>query len=162
MGPINNSRQYDKVTALLAETKAGAQTVQLGSYAEGTDVDDGYFMLPHLVLNPPEDMAIVATEQMSPILPIMKFSSDDEAVARANGTEYGLGASVWSADEERAFAVADRMEAGMTFINGHSLPAMHPDTPAGGAKQSGCGYEISGDAVEGYVQLQSITTKTYA
>jgi len=163
MGPINNSRQYDKVTKLLAETKeAGADCVELGSYAEGTDVADGYFMLPHLVLNPPEDLRVVATEQMSPILPIMKFSTDDEAVARANGTEYGLGASVWSSDEKRAFALADRLEAGMTFINGHSLGAMHPATPAGGTKQSGCGYEISGDAVEGYVQLQSITTKNYA
>jgi len=94
MGPINNSRQYDKVTKLLAETKeTGADCVQLGSYAEGTDVEDGYFMLPHLVLDPPEDLSVVATEQMSPILPVMKFSSDDEAVARANGTEYGLGAS---------------------------------------------------------------------
>ena len=163
MGPINNPRQYDKVTALLAETKeAGPECLQLGTYAEGTDVNDGYFMLPHLVLNPPEDMSIVATEQMSPILPIMKFSSDDEAIARANGTEYGLGASVWSADEQRAFAIADRMEAGMTFINGHSLGALHPATPAGGTKQSGCGYEISADAVDGYIQLQSITTKTYA
>ena len=52
MGPINNSRQYDKVTKLLAETKASADCVQLGSYAEGTDVADGYFMLPHLVLDP--------------------------------------------------------------------------------------------------------------
>ena len=163
MGPINNSRQYDKVTKLLAETKeAGPECLQLGSYAEGTVVEDGYFMLPHLVLNPPEDLPIVATEQMSPILPIMKFSSDDEAVGRANGTEYGLGASVWSADQERALAIADRMEAGMTFINGHSLPALHPATPAGGTKQSGCGYEISAEAIEGYTQLQSITTKTYA
>ena len=90
MGPINNSRQYDKVTKLLAETKQAADVVQLGSYAEGTDVADGYFMLPHLVLDPSDDLKVVATEQMSPILPIMKFSTDDEAVARANGTEYGL------------------------------------------------------------------------
>ncbi len=163
MGPINNSRQYDKVTNLLAETKqAGAECLQLGAYAEGTDVEDGYFMLPHLVLNPAEEMRIVANEQMSPILPIMKFSSDEEALARANGTEYGLGASVWSSNPERALAFADRMEAGMTFINGHSLSALHPATPAGGAKQSGCGYEISAEAIEGYIQLQSITTKTYA
>ncbi|UXA05402.1 aldehyde dehydrogenase family protein [Mycobacterium sp. SMC-2] len=157
MGPINNSRQYDKVTKLLAETKEGADCVQLGSYAEGTDVEDGYFMLPHLVLNPPDDMRVVATEQMSPILPVMKFSTDDEAVARANGTEYGLASSVWSADENRAFAVADRMEAGMTFINGHSIFALHPDGPVGGAKQSGCGYEMSAEAVDSYTQLQSIT-----
>jgi acyl-CoA reductase-like NAD-dependent aldehyde dehydrogenase len=157
MGPINNSRQYDKVTKLLAETKKAADCVQLGSYAEGTDVADGYFMLPHLVLNPPDDLAVVATEQMSPILPIMKFSTDDEAVARANGTEYGLGSSVWSADEERAYALADRLEAGMTFINAHSILALHPDGPAGGAKQSGCGYEMNEYAIEGYTQLQAIT-----
>jgi aldehyde dehydrogenase len=157
MGPINNSRQYDKVTKLLAETKEAADCLQLGSYAEGTDVEDGYFMLPHLVLNPPDDLAVVATEQMSPILPIMKFSTDDEAVARANGTEYGLGSSVWSADEDRAYALADRLEAGMTFINAHSILALHPDGPAGGAKQSGCGYEMNEYAIEGYTQLQAIT-----
>ncbi len=157
MGPINNSRQYDKTTKLLAETKAAADCVQLGSYADGTGTDDGYFMLPHLVLNPPDEMRVVATEQMSPILPVMKFSSDDEGIARANGTEYGLASSVWSADEDRAFAVADRLEAGMTFINGHSIFALHPDGPVGGAKQSGCGYEMSAEAVDSYSQLQSIT-----
>jgi len=157
MGPINNSRQYDKVTALLAETKHAAEVVQLGSYAEGTDVADGYFMLPHLVLNPTDDLKIVATEQMAPILPIMKFATDDEAVARANSTEFGLGASVWSADEDRAFALADRLEAGMTFINAHSIFALHPDGPVGGAKQSGCGYEMSAEALDSYTQLQSIT-----
>jgi len=157
MGPINNSRQYDKVTKLLAETKASSDCVQLGRYAEGTDVADGYFMLPHLVLDPADEMNVVATEQMSPILPIMKFSSDDEAVARANSTEYGLASSVWSADEERAFALADRLEAGMTFINAHSIFALHPDGPCGGAKQSGHGYEITEEALDSYTQLQSIT-----
>jgi len=157
MGPINNSRQYDKVTKLLAETKAGADCLQLGSYADGTDVTDGYFMLPHLVLDPPEELEVVATEQMSPILPIMKFSSDDEAVRRANATEYGLASSVWSADEDRAFALADRLEAGMTFVNAHSIFALHPDGPCGGAKQSGHGYEITEEALDSYTQLQSIT-----
>jgi acyl-CoA reductase-like NAD-dependent aldehyde dehydrogenase len=157
MGPINNSRQYEKITKLLAETKSGADCVQLGRYAEGTDVDDGYFMLPHLVLDPADDMNIVAHEQMSPILPIMRFSSDEEAITRANSTEYGLGSSVWSADEERAFALADRLEAGMTFINAHSIFALHPEGPCGGAKQSGHGYEITEKAIDSYTQLQSIT-----
>lgn len=157
MGPINNSRQYDKVTKLLEETKASYDCVQLGSYAEGTEVENGYFMLPHLVLNPADDARVVATEQMAPILPIMKFASDDEAVARANGLEYGLASSVWSADQDRAFALADRMEAGMTFVNGHSIFALHPDGPVGGAKQSGHGYEMSAEALDSYTQLQSIT-----
>jgi len=157
MGPINNSRQYDKVTRLLAATKQNAETLELGSYAEGTDVEDGYFVLPHFVLNPPDDLEVVAVEQMAPILPIMKFSSDDEAVQRANDTEFGLGASVWSADESRAFALGERLEAGMTFVNAHSIFALHSDAPTCGVKQSGQGYAMSHYAIEEYTQLQSIT-----
>jgi acyl-CoA reductase-like NAD-dependent aldehyde dehydrogenase len=157
MGPINNARQYDKVTTLLAETKKSAETFELGSYAPGTDVEDGYFVLPHFVLNPPDDMRVVAVEQMAPILPIMKFSSDDEAVTRANDTEFGLGASVWSADEKRAFALGERLEAGMTFVNAHSIFALHSDAPTCGVKQSGQGYEMGHYAIEGYTTLQSIT-----
>lgn len=157
MGPINNSRQYDKVTKLLAETKEKADCVQLGSYAEETDVENGYFMLPHIVLNPADDLSVVATEQMSPILPIMKFSTEDEAIARANGTEYGLASSVWSSDEDRAFALADQLEAGTTFINGHGVFGLHPGAPVGGANQSGFGYEMSAEAIDGYTQLQAVT-----
>lgn len=157
MGPINNARQYDKITKLLAETKQTAETLELGSYAPGTNVEDGYYVLPHFVLNPPDDMQVVAVEQMAPILPIMKFSTDDEAVTRANDTEFGLGASVWSAHENRAFALGERLEAGMTFVNAHSIFALHADAPTCGVKQSGQGYEMGHYAIDEYSTLQSIT-----
>lgn len=157
MGPVNNVRQYQKVTRLLEDTRKKAECTALGSYAEGTDVDDGYFVLPHFVLDPPDDLEVVAVEQMAPILPIMKFATDEEAIARANATEFGLGASVWSADEKRAFALGEQMEAGMTFVNAHSIFALHGDAPACGAKQSGHGLEMGHYAIDDYTQLQSVT-----
>jgi acyl-CoA reductase-like NAD-dependent aldehyde dehydrogenase len=159
MGPLTNERQFNKVRDLLAETTAAYDAVELGSYAEHTRVKDGYFLLPHLVLNPPDEATIVTCEQMGPILPIMKFSNEDEAVARANATEYGLASSVWSTDIDRAFALGDRLEAGTTFVNGHSLFTVDPDAPFGGFKESGIGYNGGGQvALSQYVQLKAVTT----
>lgn len=158
MGPINNTRQYEKAKGILAETKQSCDVVELGSYAEGTVVDDGYFMLPHLVLDPPDSSRIVSIEQMSPIIPILKFSNDDEVVARVNDSEYGLGSSVWSADLDRAYAVGDRLEAGLTFVNSHSIFSLDPDGPVCGVKQSGgMGYQMTAEAVDTYTYLHSVT-----
>jgi acyl-CoA reductase-like NAD-dependent aldehyde dehydrogenase len=158
MGPFNNERQFVKVGELLAETQRDYDVAQLGSYAEGTAIDDGYFMLPYLVFNPPESSAIVSCEQMGPILPIMKFEDEEEAIARANDSEYGLASSVWSTDIDRAFAIGERLEAGTTFVNGHSLFTIDPDGPFGGFKESGVGREFGGPVgLAQYIQLKSIT-----
>lgn len=157
MGPIQNARQYDKVSGILAETKKNCDVVELGSYAEGTDVDDGYFMLPHLVFEPPDAATIVTCEQMGPILPIMSFRDEDEAVARANDSEYGLTSSVWSADTAHAFEVAARLEAGKTSINGHGLMATDAGAPLGGYKESGMGYAGHKEGLAAYVQLHAIS-----
>ncbi len=159
MGPLNNERQFKKVSALLKETKdAGLDVVELGSYAEGTDPANGYFLLPHLVLNPPDEATIVSCEQMGPILPIMKFSDVEEAVRRANDTEYGLSSSVWSRDIDKAFAIASRIEAGCTWVNSHNLASVDVDGPFGGFKQSGVGQEFGGEhGILQYTQYKTIT-----
>jgi acyl-CoA reductase-like NAD-dependent aldehyde dehydrogenase len=158
MGPINNSRQYEKAKAILAETKQNFDCVELGSYAEGTNVDNGYFMLPYLVLDPPDSSTVVSIEQMSPIIPIQKFSSDDEVIGRVNDSEFGLGSSVWSADLDRAFAVGDRLEAGLTWINSHSIFSLDPDAPVCGVKQSGgTGYQMTAESVDTYTYMHSVT-----
>lgn len=159
MGPLNNERQFNKVTDLLEATKkAGLDVVELGSYAEGIDPTNGYFMLPHLVLDPPDDATIVSCEQMGPILPIMKFADVDEAVRRANDSPYGLASSVWSADIDKAFAVGSRLEAGATFVNSHNLGSMDVDGPFGGYKESGIGREFGGEAgLAAYMQFKTIS-----
>jgi len=159
MGPLNNDRQFKKVNELLTETKkAGFDVVELGSYAEGTDPANGYFILPHLVLNPPDEATIVSCEQMGPVLPVMKFSDTDEAVRRANDSEYGLASSVWSRDLDKAFAVASRIEAGCTFVNSHNLSSVDIEGPFGGFKQSGVGQEFGGEhGLLEYTQYHTIT-----
>lgn len=157
MGPINNARQYEKVCGILAETKTDLNVVELGSYAEGTEVDNGYFMRPHLVFDPPDASTIVSCEQMGPILPIMKFRDEDEVVARANDSEYGLASSVWSSNESHAFEVGARIQAGTTFINSHSMLSVDLDAPFGGMKESGIGYGGTEVGLAGYVQLHVIT-----
>lgn len=159
MGPLNNERQFNKVSALIADTRAaGLDVVELGSYAEGTDPAGGYFILPHLVLNPPDESTVVSCEQMGPILPVMKFSDVDEAVRRANDSPYGLASSVWSRDLDKAFAVASRLEAGTTFVNSHNLGSMDVDGPFGGYKQSGIGQEFGGEiGLSSYTQYKTIT-----
>ncbi len=159
MGPLNNERQFKKVTALLAETKStGLDVVQLGSYAQGTEATNGYFMLPHLVLNPDDHAAVVTCEQMGPILPIMKFADIDEAVRRANDSPYGLASSVWSRDIDKAFAIGSRLEAGTTWVNSHNLASSDVDGPFGGYKESGIGQDFGRETgLWQYTQYKTIS-----
>ena len=102
----------------------------------------------------PDDARLIREEQFGPILPVLRYSDLDDAIARANDTEYGLGGSVWSADRERAFAVATRLDAGTVWVNKHL--DMQLDTPVGGAKQSGVGSELGQAGLEEYTQATII------
>ena len=98
----------------------GAEALVLGAVDADTDLGRGHYLRPTLVLGADDDDPLVAEEQFGPAVPLLAYDSVDEAVARANAGDLGLGASVWSADEERAFAVAARLEAGFTFVNTHN------------------------------------------
>jgi acyl-CoA reductase-like NAD-dependent aldehyde dehydrogenase len=112
-----------------------------------------------LIIDPPDTADIVSCEQFGPLLPILAYDSIDEAVARANQTEFGLCSSIWTTDDERAFELATQLEAGTTFINGHSVFDVDFDAPFGGVKSSGYGRELGPEAVHEYVQMHSITNK---
>lgn len=146
LGPLQNKAQYEIVADLVQAAKdAGARIVVGGNPA---DDQRGFFYPATIVADIDNEHPLVAREQFGPVLPIVKYTSVDDAVAMANGLDVGLGASVWSADRERATAIAARLEAGTVWINKHG--AIDPRVPFGGAKQSGYGLEFG---VEGLKQL---------
>jgi acyl-CoA reductase-like NAD-dependent aldehyde dehydrogenase len=160
MGPVNNERQHQAVCDLLAQcTRDGLELRQLGRVHSGTSLDDGYFVRPHLVLDPPDDSAVVMGEQFGPVLPVLAYDTEEEAIDRANRSEYGLCSSIWGADEDYAFALAERLEAGGTFINGHGLNMLDFEAPFGGVKSSGYGRELGPDGVAEYIQLHTLTNR---
>jgi aldehyde dehydrogenase (NAD+) len=136
MGPINNRRQYERVLDLIADAKAnGYRFLTGGEPAEGA----GYFVPITILDNPPEGSRIVQEEQFGPVLPLLKYHNVEDAIARANASDYGLGGSVWSADEEWAASVARRLETGNVWIN--DIQYLTPLAAFGGQKQSGIGVE---------------------
>jgi acyl-CoA reductase-like NAD-dependent aldehyde dehydrogenase len=102
-------------------------------------------------------MALVAQEQFGPVLPVLTYRDLDEAVARANASDLGLGASVWSSDEDRAVNVSGRLQAGTVWVNQH--PMLSPDVPFGGVKQSGLGVESSLYGLLGYTDISVLRVK---
>ncbi|UJW83981.1 aldehyde dehydrogenase family protein [Devosia sp. SL43] len=154
-GPINNRRQFEKVKELLADARING-TVMPSS--NGAAAERGYFIRPTIVRDIQEGSRLVDEEQFGPVLPVLKFSEDEDALARANNTLFGLGGSIWSSNAERAYALADRLEAGMVWINRHGGAWDH--IPFLGSKQSGIGSELGGArALEEYTQLKIVNIK---
>jgi acyl-CoA reductase-like NAD-dependent aldehyde dehydrogenase len=141
MGPLNNKSQFEFVTGLLARCHEKNLRVQTkGKRLDPASWDDGYFVLPAIVLDANDGDEIVSCEQFGPVVPILKFANEDDAIARANATEFGLRASVWTADATHAAEVADRLGAGAVFYNNHGIfQDLHLEFP--GVKQSGFGRE---------------------
>lgn len=146
LGPLQNKAQYNVVAELVEAAKASGARVLVGGNPDTGQ--PGYFYPTTLVADIDNDNPLVAEEQFGPALPIIRYSSVDEAVEKANGLDVGLGASVWSPDLPAARAVAARLEAGTVWINRHG--AVDPRVPFGGAKQSGYGLEFG---VEGLKAL---------
>jgi acyl-CoA reductase-like NAD-dependent aldehyde dehydrogenase len=137
VGPVQNKMQFEKLKGFLDDIKANGQKIVLGG--EIDESQKGYFFPITVVDNPAEDSKIVQEEQFGPIVPILAYDGVDDAIARANASIYGLGGSVWGRDTKAAVAVANRMEAGMVWVN--EIHTQGVDVPFGGVKQSGLGTE---------------------
>ncbi|MBT8100723.1 MAG: aldehyde dehydrogenase family protein, partial [Gammaproteobacteria bacterium] len=138
LGPIQNRDQYERVIEFLNDIRANG-----GIIVTGGNVPDvpGFFIEPTIVTGVSEGSRIVDEEPFGPILPVMSFNDIDEAVERANDTDFGLGGSVWCADWEYGESIARRLEVGTAWVNQHSV--LEPSVPSGGAKGSGVGVEYS-------------------
>jgi len=156
MGPLVSAAQRDRVAALVAgAAAAGGTVVPLGRTTAVVE-RGGWFLRPTLVVGPPADDPLVRTEQFGPALPVLAYDHLEEAVAAANDSDMGLASSVWSADEDRAFAVARRLEAGTTFVNCHNRAGMSLRAPFGGVKQSGVGREFGHAGLAEYLQTHAV------
>lgn len=159
MGPLNNAGQLGVVRGMMDEARAaGADMHELGQLDdEDLYNGGGYFQRPTLVLDADPQLSVVKEEQFGPILPLLKFSTDEEAIAAANDSRFGLCSSVWTPDPERALRLSKQIEAGYTYINGHGPLAQDSRAPFGGFKQSGIGRNLGFDGVLAFTEQHSIS-----
>ena len=150
-GPMVSERQRDIVADYIKKGIAeGARLVAGGSVVKG----DGYFIEPTVFADVTDDMAIAREEIFGPVLSVLDFDTEEEALARANDTEYGLAAGVFTADLTRAHRMVAGFEAGTCYINTYNLAPV--EAPFGGSKQSGVGRENSKAAIEHYSQIKGV------
>ena len=151
--PLINARQMDRVLRLIDEGQAaGARLICGGTRGEG-ELAAGNFITPALFTDVSNDMSIAREEIFGPVLSVIPFADEDEAVRIANDTEYGLAATVWTADIKRAMRVTKAIRAGTVGINGYQL---EPHAAFGGYRQSGLGREGGREAIESYTEVKTV------
>lgn len=154
MGPVQNRMQLKKVAALVDSAREEGGTIVCGGVLpEGP----GNFYPLTLVTGLRDGARLVDEEQFGPVLPIIRYSDLEQAIANANRLDVGLGASVWSSDTQRAAGVATRLQAGTVWVNQHGM--VHPMVPFGGNKRSGWGLEFGNEGLKGVTQPQVISVK---
>ncbi|MET7402561.1 aldehyde dehydrogenase family protein [Dactylosporangium sp. NPDC005572] len=153
LGPVNNKPQFDRVAELVNDAIAsGAKVAAGGAPIKG----EGYFYAPTVLADLTDGVRVVDEEQFGPVMPIVRFSDADDAVRRANASPYGLTASVWTPQYERALRVAAELDAGQVSINVHGL-GVQTGLPFGGHKQSGIGVENGIWGYYGFTETTAVT-----
>jgi aldehyde dehydrogenase (NAD+) len=151
--PLINTRQLDRVLGLIARgQEEGARLVCGGGRADG-DLAVGNFVVPTLFADVSNDMSIAREEIFGPVLSVIPFADEDEAVRLANDTEYGLAATVWTTEVSRAMRVTKALRAGTIGVNGFQL---EPNWPFGGFRASGLGREGGRAAIESFTELKTV------
>jgi len=154
MGPVNNREQLALVENLVKDaSERGGRIVTGGKRGEGV----GYFYPPTVITDIEEQARIVIEEQFGPVVPIIPYSDEEEAIQKANSLRYGLGASVWTTDNNHGLSVANELESGTAWINTHMV--VDPMAPFGGVKESGIGRELGIWGFNEYVNLQTVYLK---
>lgn len=149
-GPLQNKGQFERVKDLIEDAREHGEIIAGGTVPDGK----GFFIRPTIVRDISDGTRLVDEEQFGPVLPVIKYSDPEDAVSRANASPYGLGGSIWSKDLNKAYALAQKMDAGTVWVNKHL--DISPQTPFGGAKQSGFGTEGGQIGLEEFTQLKVI------
>ncbi|WP_404614996.1 aldehyde dehydrogenase [Caballeronia udeis] len=161
VGPVTTRPQYQKVLSYIDIAKQEGATLLLGG-KPGTapECGNGWFVEPTIFGNVSNSMRIAQEEVFGPVLSIIKFKDEDEAVSIANDIRFGLGSGVWTKDIGRSFRVSEKIQAGIVWVN--SYRAVSYMSPFGGYKESGLGRENGIDAIKEYLQIKSVWINTGA
>lgn len=156
-GPQVTRAQYERVLSYIESGISEGATIAAGGSPASSLSDahkNGYFINPTIFTNVKDSMRIYREEIFGPVVVVVAFASEEEAIQRANDTTYGLGAAVFTRDLERAHRVAAEIEAGMVWVN--SSQDCDPRIPFGGVKQSGIGRELGEAGLEAYTQTKAV------
>ncbi|HEY4334150.1 MAG TPA: aldehyde dehydrogenase family protein [Ilumatobacteraceae bacterium] len=153
LGPLASAAQRDRVQGYIAKGSDEGATLVIGGPGSPAGLEVGYYVRPTVFTNVTPDMTIAREEIFGPVLALIPYDTTDDAIRIANDTVYGLGGGVWSADADRARAVARQIRTGQVEINGG--PA-NPEAPFGGYKQSGNGREFGIHGLEEFLEMKSI------
>jgi betaine-aldehyde dehydrogenase len=155
VGSLISEAHMDKVLGLIARGHVqGASLVTGGARVTSGDLANGFFVAPTVFDACHDDMDIVRQEIFGPVMSVLEFKEEDEVIARANATEFGLAAAVFTNDLTRAHRVIAQLQAGTCWINHYNVTPV--ELPFGGVKMSGLGRENGRAAIEHYTQLKSV------
>ena len=151
LGPIQNAAQFERVKQLIEDSHAEGHSFLVGGNVADSE---GYFIPICIVDNPPEESRVVQEEAFGPVLPLLRFDNVDEVIERANATPFGLGATVWCADEAQAANIAARLDTGSVWIN--ELQNTSPLVPFSGRGLSGLGVEGGIDGLSEFTSIKTV------
>jgi acyl-CoA reductase-like NAD-dependent aldehyde dehydrogenase len=155
MGPLHTAKQRAEIESQLADAvERGGRVVAGGHRPPGEQFDKGYYFEPTVVVDVPEGARVWTEETFGPLLPIMRVKDLDQALQKANDSEFGLGSSIFTRDMTKAQRAIDELEAGYTWVN--AVQIAHDELPFGGTKHSGYGKEHGTEVLDHYTEQKSV------
>ncbi|MEU9281447.1 aldehyde dehydrogenase [Streptomyces sp. NPDC048341] len=160
IGPLVSAVQRDKVLALIEKGRSEGARVAAGGGAPDlpAPLDGGFFVRPTVLADATMDMQVAREEIFGPVAVVVPFDDEADAIAKANDNRFGLGAGVWTRDLARGHRVADRIQAGMVWVNDHHR--LEPSLPWGGIKESGTGRDAGTESFDDFTWLKTVVVRT--